>query len=174
VSTTILAMGAICVSPELMRFLYTDKYLSSDFGLPVFILYIFVDILSVLNITLILSAAGKTRTILFASLVPFLIKLLLNILLFFFIGEIGPAISSLIISFGQGLLILGLGATVLKSNIFKMFDIKYFLKFALEIIFCVVGALWLRRILIGLQIHYMFVIMIVYGLFCMVLVLLNM
>ena len=41
ISTAILCISAVCVAPELMTFLYTEKYIS---GLKVFIVYIIVDI----------------------------------------------------------------------------------------------------------------------------------
>lgn len=57
-STIILACGAIAAAPQLMNLLYTEKYLS---GISIFVVYILVDIMQFTNITLILSASGKTK-----------------------------------------------------------------------------------------------------------------
>ena len=173
ISTTILAMGAICIAPELMRFLYTEKYTTQSFSIIVFIIYIFVDIMSVLNITLILSAAGKTKTIMFASIGAFVVNMVLNILLFFAMGEVGPALSTLIVTIGQGILLLSVSAKELKTNIFKMFEIKYLLCFIVELAVCSVAAILLRNLMMARGIHYMVILFVVYSLFVGVLLLLN-
>ena len=173
IATTILAMGAICVAPELMRFLYTEKYTTQGFAIIVFIIYIFVDIVGVLNITLLLTAAGKTKTIMFASVGAFAVNMILNIILFFAMGEVGPALSTLIVTIGQGILLLSLGAKELKTNIIKMFDVKYLLSFVLQLVVCSALAIWLRSILVTNNAHYIIVLMVVYALFVGLLLLLN-
>ena len=89
----------------------------------VFIIYILVDVLSVLNITIILSAAGKTKTILFASIGTFFANIFLNIGSFFVFEEVGPALTTLLVTLVQGIVILSLGAREIKTNILKLFDI---------------------------------------------------
>lgn len=130
ISTTILAVGAICVSPELMRFLYTDKYLS---GLSIFIVYICIDILSVFNITLLLSAAGKTKTIMWISFGAFSANLGLNIVLYHFMGLIGPAIATLAVTILQGLIILSFSVREIRTNILSVFNAKFCIVFLAEL-----------------------------------------
>ena len=173
ISTTILAMGAICVAPELMRFLYTEKYTTQSFGIIVFIIYIFVDIVSVLNITLILSAAGKTKTIMIASVGTFVVNMVLNILLFFAMREVGPALSTLIVTVGQGIILLSLSAKELKTNIFKMFDMKYLLRFVVQLALCSTAAIALRNLMVNNNSHYLIVLFVVYVFFVGILLLFN-
>lgn len=173
ITTTILALGAICVAPELMRFLYTEKYTSSSFGLTVFIIYILVDIVSVLTITMILSAAGKTKTIMLASIIPFVFNIILNIILFLGLAEIGPALATFIVTIVQGIVMLSLGAKELQTNIFKMFDFKYLIYFLIEVGICFVLAYMLRNLLLSMQLHYMVVLLVVCFLFGGILLLLN-
>ncbi len=173
ISTTILAMGAICVAPELMRFLYTEKYTTQSFSIIVFIIYIFVDIMSVLNITLILSAAGKTKTIMLASVGTFVVNMILNILLFFAMKEVGPALSTLIVTIGQGIILLSLGAKELKTNIIRMFDVKYLLSFVIQLAICSLLAMVLRNLMVANNIHYTIVIFVVYAFFVGTLLLIN-
>ena len=173
ISTTILAMGAICVAPELMRFLYTEKYTAQSFGIVVFIIYIIVDIMSVLNITLILSAAGKTKTIMLASVGTFVVNMILNILLFFAMREVGPALSTLIVTVGQGIILLSLGAKELKTNIIRMFDIKYLLNFIVQLIICSTLAIILRNLMVFNNVHYIIVLFVGYAFFVGILLLLN-
>lgn len=132
IATTILAIGAVCVAPELMEFLYSEKYVSVGFGIPVFVIYILVDVISVLTITLLLSAAGKTKTILFASIGTFCANIVLNIGLFLTLGEIGPAIATLSVTLIQGIVILSLGAREIRTNILEMFNRKFLGAFVLE------------------------------------------
>ena len=165
ISTTILAVGAICVAPELMRFLYSEKYVAASFGVPVFILYILVDIITVTNITLILSAAGKTKTILFASIGTFIANIVLNVLLFFVLREVGPAVATLVVTSIQGFVILSLGAKELKTNIFKMFDFKYLLRFVAIVLLAAGVAIFARKIMVYYELHYMIILCVIYAIF---------
>lgn len=144
ITTTILAVGAICVGPELFAFLYTKKYAAVDFAIPVFAIYILVDIIGVLNITLIMTASGKTRTILFASLFTLVANVVLNIGLFFMIKEIGPAVATLIVTLTQGVVILSMSAKEIKTNVLKMFDIKFLCVFFIEIVVMAALVTYLR------------------------------
>lgn len=173
IATTILAMGAVCVAPELMRFLYTEKYASYDFGVYVFIIYILVDVLSVLNITLILSAAGKTKTILFASIGTFFANIFLNIGSFFAFGEVGPALATLLVTLVQGIVILSLGAKEIKTNILKLFDKKYLLFFILQITGCFLLVSLLRDFAVQKGLPYLAILFGAYGIFVGTLFLFN-
>ena len=132
-----------------------------------------IFIVGVLNITLLLTAAGKTKTIMLASVGAFAVNMILNILLFFAMGEVGPALSTLIVTIGQGIILLSLGAKELKTNIIKMFDVKYLLSFVLQLVVCSSLAIWLRGILVANNVHYIIVLMVVYALFAGTLLLLN-
>lgn len=165
IATTVLAVGAICVAPELMRFLYTDKYTAAGFSISVFTIYILVDVLSVMNVTLILSAAGKTRTILLATVATFITNVVLNIVLFFLLKETGPAVATLIVTAIQGVVILSLGAKELGSNIYKMIDFRYMFVFFVEVLAASLLATILRRIMINCQISYVIILFAIYALF---------
>ena len=173
IATTILAIGAVAVAPELMRFLYTEKYASYDFGVYVFIIYILVDVLSVLNITLILSAAGKTKTILFASIGTFFANIFLNIGSFFAFGEVGPALATLLVTLVQGIVILSLGAREIKTNILKLFDKKYLLLFILQIAGCFLLVSLLRDFAVQKGFSYLVILFGAYGIFVGTLFLFN-
>lgn len=170
ITTGILAMGAVLAAPELMEFLYTEKYLS---GLGVFIIYVVVDMISVLNITLILSAAGKTKTIMFVSFGAFVSNLVLNVLLYRWLGFIGPAVATLVVMLTQGIIILCLGSREIKTNIFNMFDVKRLAIFLIEAV--VLGALvyGVRLLIDPLDVHYMVRLVIYFALFAGPLLILN-
>ena len=147
ISTAALALGAINVAPELMEFLYTDKYVDYNFGVSVFIIYAIVDILRIFNITLILSAAGKTKTIMNIFIGAFLSNFILNIALYPVIGAKGPAIATLIVTLIQGVLILAYSSKQIQCSLFKLFDKKFVLLFLIESISISAFVLMIKRIL---------------------------
>lgn len=144
-TTAILAVGAVCIAPELMEFLYTSKY---TVGLPIFIVYLFVDVLSVLNLTLILSAAGKTKTIFFISIGAFVSNLVLNLALYQLLGTIGPAISTLVVTFAQGIVVLFFGAKEIKTKIWNLLEPKKIAVFLLSLLAMSLPVLALRKALV--------------------------
>ena len=170
ICTSILAVGAIFTAPQLMEFLYTEKYLS---GLPIFIIYTLVDVVSVLNLTMLLSAAGKTKTIMYASLGTFIANIVLNILCYLAFGLIGPAAATLIVTLVQGLIILYLSSREIKTSILKLFDWKYFSGFVVELIFMGIAVLAIRSKLEYLHLHYFLILCLCYGLFIGLLLLVN-
>ena len=150
-TTTILAVGAICVGPELFRFLYTEKYAVVSFAIPVFTIYILVDIVSILNITLIMTASGKTKAIMWASFFALFANIVLNIGLFLLMQEIGPAVATLIVTFVQGLVIISMSAKQIKMDVAEMFDMKSLSCFFAEIVVMAVVVVYLRRALVLLH-----------------------
>lgn len=173
ITTTILAIGAVCVAPELMEFLYTAKYLENDFGVTVFIIYILVDVISVLNITLILSAAGKTKTIFLSSVGTLVANVILNIVMFYSLREIGPAVATLLVTLLQGVIIFSLSAKEIKSGFLRMFDKKYLLLFVAELLAMSAVAIFVRRILLEYNVKYFVVLICVYALFVIPLIVVN-
>lgn len=173
ISTGILAIGAVCVAPEVVEFLYSEKYASVGFAVPVFIVYTLVDVISVLNITLILCAAGRTRMVFLASIGAFAINILLNICLFFAFGEIGPALATLLVTLGQGVVILSLSAKAINARFFDMFNKTFLCKFLFLIIVMALLILGLRHILLVAEVHSMIRMIICYGLFAVLLMCMN-
>ena len=129
VSTGILCCAALAVSPQMMQLLYTEKYLS---GLSVFCLYILVDLLRFTNITLVLSAAGKTKSLMFLGVGALGVNAVLNVVLYRLMGISGPAVATLLTTLGSGVLILHLGAKELHTGMGRFFDLKYLALFVLE------------------------------------------
>lgn len=126
ISTAVLG-GCILVSaPEFVSLLYSDKYLG---GLSVFCIYILIDMVKFMSITLLLTAAGKTRILMFISLGAILSNIGLNILFYKLMGLIGPAIATLAVTFAAGILILYFSAKELDGRIRELFDLRFLIKF---------------------------------------------
>lgn len=170
VSTTILCGAALSAAPQLMRLLYTEKYLS---GLSVFCLYILVDMIRFTNITLILSAAGKTKQLMFLSFGALAANFLLNLLLFRSFGVPGPALATLITTFGVGSLMLWLNARELQVPVAAFFDLRYLVRFALENAAALLVVTLLRQWLDAQKVHFFLILMIAAALYCAALLLMN-
>ena len=158
-STGILALSATAVAPELIQFLYTDKYLP---GLDVFRIYILIDILNIMCITLVLSASGWTKTILYISLGAFTLNIGLNILLFKFFGILGPALGTLVVTLLQGFLILFYSSKAMHTSLWEMLPIKTILLFTVETAVLLPILSLLRRNLADTELPY-FLRMIIVG-----------
>ena len=152
ISTALLACGVLAAAPEAMRLLYSEKYIS---GLPVFRIYIVSDIFHFANITLILTASGRTKLLMRLGFLGLAANFVLNILFYRLMGFAGPALATLLVSLGLGITILHFSAKELHTSIRGLFDCKYLLTFALE---CIGGTAVFsaaRRWLETTQMHYL-------------------
>ncbi len=170
VSTAVLAGAALVSARELMTLLYTEEYLD---GLGVFCIYIIVDIFRFTNITLVLSAAGKTKNIMFISILGFALNFVLNILLYSVFGLEGPAISTLIVTLFVGALILIYGAKVLRAKITDLFDFKHIMLFSLEFLITGGTCIAINYALSATSLHYILVMLISSGIFALAMLLMN-
>lgn len=121
VATWIVAFGAVVTSKELMLFLYDAKYIS---GLPVFIVYLIVDMIKFANVTLILTAKGKTKTLMVCSLSSLAVNTVLNVIFYQFMGILGPAVATLIVTLALVITLLALGAREIHCSFISFFSIK--------------------------------------------------
>lgn len=138
-STFILGGACILLSKELILFLYGDKYLD---GLPVFVIYLFVDILKFANVSLIMSISGKSKVLVKLSLALLCSNIVLNVVGYYIMGMVGPAISTLIVTLFSVVFLLVYGAKELHTSILKLFDLRIFFifvfKMALVFALCVI------------------------------------
>lgn len=163
ISTAILCCAALSASPQLMTLFYTEKYLS---GLTVFCIYILVDLFRFTNMTLVLSAAGKTQTIMFLGLGSICANAVLNVILFYTVGITGPAAATLICTVGTGILMLRSSAGVLDTKLRMLLDLKYLAVFLAENALAVFGFWQLQLWLAGKDLHYLMILVIVCGGYC--------
>ncbi len=170
ITTGIMAIGAIGVAPDLMTLLYSDKYSE---GIYIFILYIVVDILRVLGITLVLSAAGKTKKIMYVSFITLALKAVTSLSFFFALGVIGPAISTVLVTFISGAILLHYSAREMNTGAMKLFDVKYLALFLIEAILMALAVFALRKYLVKTGMHYLLRLVICYGIYGVAMLLLN-
>ncbi|HHX31533.1 MAG TPA: polysaccharide biosynthesis protein [Bacteroidales bacterium] len=86
-----LATGFFTFAPDVMTFLYSEKYLS---GVSVFRVYNIVLLLRCTYFGMILNAKGKTKFIFYSSIISLGLNVILNYVLYNILGFIGPAIAT--------------------------------------------------------------------------------
>lgn len=87
--------ATICVvfAPQIVTFLYSSKYLP---GVNVFIVYSIILLWRTTYFGMVLNAVGKTKMILWSSILALILNVLLNIVFYMIWGFIGPAIASFV------------------------------------------------------------------------------
>lgn len=80
-------------APQVMSFLYSDKYLS---GVEVFRLYSLILLLRTTYFGMVLNCLGETKVILYSSILTLVLNIILNLVLHYLIGINGFAIASII------------------------------------------------------------------------------
>ena len=153
-----------------MNLLYTEKYLS---GISIFVVYILVDIMQFTNITLILSASGKAKTLMLLSGGSIVLNIGMNFLLFHLLGVIGPAIATLLITSLTGAAILYFSAKKLGTRITGFFDFRYLIRLLAENIAAVTVLACLRNLLESAGLNNLLILLLICGTYYVILLALN-
>ncbi len=170
ISTTMLCGAALAVAPQLIQLLYSHKYVG---GLSVFCIYILVDMIRFASITLILSAAGKTKQLMLLGLAALGMNGLLNVAFYHLMGINGPALATFSTSLVTGIVLLCMSARELEGKLRDFFHGKYLLSVAAESVLGVLVFSALGRWLAAKGVWYVFVVLIVCGSYCIAFLLLN-
>jgi O-antigen/teichoic acid export membrane protein len=170
ISTGILCCAALSAAPQLMKLLYSNKYTD---GIAIFVVYILVDLFRFINITLVLSAAGKTKILMMIGLSSVVCNLILNTLMYKWMGLVGPAIATLVVTVLSGCTMLYFNAKVLGCKVARFFDMKYLTLFVAESVVLTVALSFLSRWLDKMDVHYFVILVSVAGLYGVVMLALN-
>lgn len=168
--TLTLGFGCIAVAQQAVQFLYGEKFLQ---GIGVFIIYIVVDMVNFISYSLVLSAKGKTKDLMYVSCGALAINLLINYLFYKCLGFIGPAIATVIITLGVSSVLLIKSTKILESKIRYLFDKKHLVLFGVEIIILSVFAQLLKSILLKVNVHYFVILCTVGAFFVITMLVLN-
>lgn len=168
--TWILAFGAVVLSADVMRFLYDEKYLP---GLGVFVIYLFVDMFKFANTSLVLVARGKTRLLMVASIGALAANLILNIPAYLAWGIVGPAITTIAVTFVLVIVLLSISARQLQSSFFRLFRWREMLLVTAELLLVGAGTFALRSLLGNWISSTTVLLVLCYGLYLLVLLALN-
>ena len=159
-TTIVPCFAALTTAPQLMKLLYSEKYIN---GLPVFCMYILVDLLQVANLTIVLTAAGKTGTLMILGFATLGVNGLLNAVLYQLMGVAGPALATLLVTLLSGVLIMALSGKALDAKFRQLFDGKFLVPFLLANAVAAVGLQMLQIWLTGLGWHYATVLVVTAG-----------
>ena len=123
-------IACLILSKELVLFLYGEKYLS---GQTIFILYTIVDMTKFANMSIVLSASGKTKTLMMCSLMSLAANAGCNVLFYHIFGFIGPAIATVFVTVILTIVLAEMSAKSLETSVWKLIDWKEFLAFVIEL-----------------------------------------
>lgn len=152
--TIMISAGAIACSRDLMLILYDSKYLG---GLGVFVLYIVVDMMKFANVSLVFSITGKTKELLCYSGSALILNLILNIFFYNKFGMIGPAVSTVLITFILSCIMMIRSAKLLECKTAKLVNLKQLLFIILECVVCsLIAVLARNRFFNGLPLLFSF------------------
>ncbi len=182
-----LQLNAECLTKPLKRKRYLEwiengyvKYLGSDIHMLgrgykdwQKCRQILVDIMQFTNITLILSASGKTKTLMLLSGGSIVLNIGMNFLLFHLLGVIGPAIATLLITSLTGAAILYFSAKKLGTRITGFFDFRYLIRLLAENIAAVTVLACLRNLLESAGLNNLLILLLICGTYYVILLALN-
>lgn len=169
-STFIFTTVAILFAEELICFLYDPKYLS---GKVIFILYIIVDMLKFANLSLVLSAKGRTKTLMKISLFMLVTNTVLNLLFYYIWGFVGPAIATVLITLINTVILLTISASIIGTNIIKLIDIGNLCKLLGQLLVGGVITILIKNLLLRLGISQYILMFFIGGSFCLIMFLVN-
>ena len=168
-TTWILTFGAAVSAKPLMLLLYSANYLE---GLPVFILYLVVEMIRFANISTVLSASGKTVKLMFVSVGALAINAALDIPAYILIdkaypgrGMIGPAAVTVFITLLMCVTLITMGKKELSAHWKELFNFKEILLILGELFVVGAGCVVLGYFLEKWGLHYLLRLIITYGLF---------
>lgn len=135
------SMALVVFAPQIMTILYSEKYLS---GVSIFRVYSLVLLLRTTYFGLVLNTIGKTKFIMYSSIVSFVLNCGMNYLLYMLLGVIGPALATLISLTVVGVAQLYASAKLLGITLVEIFPWKKLLQ--TSCLNCVIGVILFRTV----------------------------
>lgn len=120
-TTATFALACLLVAPDLIQVLYGEKYLP---GVDVFRLYLVSSILRFAAASLVLSASGRSRLLMYVSLATMVLSSFLSVLGFELLGFVGPAWAAVLVALIGTSAILGLSVRQLEARWTEVFDLR--------------------------------------------------
>lgn len=93
---SLISAGVFTFAEDVMSLLYSEKYLP---GLPIFRVYTLVLLLRCTYFGMILNAKGRTKDIFYAGVASLALNVVLNPLMYWLMGMIGPAVATFLSMF---------------------------------------------------------------------------
>lgn len=140
-------MGLACIilSEHAVQLLYGREYLP---GTAVFALYRLADMLQFANLSLVLSASGRTKALMRIACAALAANLPLNVLCYRAFGFVGPAMATALVTAVSSVWMLHSSARALDATIASLFDGRYMVRLLIQLVICGAGAFALQRVLV--------------------------
>lgn len=151
VTTSILTVTCMVLSEEAILLLYGEKYLT---GKWIFLIYLVVDLIKFANTGLILSAKGKTKTLMEISVAMLVLNGVLNLLLYRWMGVIGPAVATVILTVATTVILLQKSCRIIGTSVAALLDWKLFGTICIMLLLSAFGGLTMRNMLKKWEIYY--------------------
>lgn len=168
--TFTFGFACMILGAQVVQFLFGEKYAQ---GLPIFVIYVLVDMINFISYSLVLAAKGKTKELMKVSIWALAANFVINILFYKIMGFIGPAIATVVVTFSANTMLLHKSAKILKTDIFSLFDLKHILRYGGEVAALSIGSLYLKRFMESLEMHYSAILVSVGAFFVGTILLLN-
>ena len=146
-TTVTFSVSCFVVAPEAIQVLYGARYLP---GYAVFCLYLVTTMVRFASLSLILSAAGRTRTLMVVSLAAVVLNAVLCVALYALMGFVGPAVASVAVNVGMTAVLIRLSLKEMDGGLATAFDAGALGLYALSTLAAALGGWALRRALVAL------------------------
>ena len=146
-TTVTFSVSCFVVAPEAIQVLYGARYLP---GYTVFCLYLVTTMVRFASLSLILSAAGRTRTLMVVSLAAVVLNAVLCVALYALMGFVGPAVASVAVNVGMTAVLIRLSLREMDGGLATAFDAGALGLYSLSTLAAALGGWALRRALVAL------------------------
>lgn len=132
IMSLLVAMVVVFAKPVFIL-LYSEKYSQ---GVDIFRIYTLVLLFRITYFGMILNISGKTRLVLYSSLASLVVNAALNLVLFYLMGKVGPAVATVLSVMVMNLAQLAWSCKVLKVSFRDIFPWKrIFVSFCITLLF---------------------------------------
>ena len=146
-TTVTFSVSCFVVAPEAIQVLYGARYLP---GYGVFCLYLVATMARFASLSLILSAAGRTKALMVVSLVAVVFNALLCVVLYSIMGFVGPALASVLVNVGMAAVLVRLSLKEVGGSLATAFDAGALGVYIVSMLAAALAGSALRRALITL------------------------
>lgn len=160
--TFAFGIGCISVASQAVEFLYGSQYAD---GVPLFIIYVIVDMINFISYSLALAAKGKTKQLMKVSCLALVANAILNLLMYKMLGFIGPAFATVIVTLGVSSCLLSKSARILHETVLSLIDWNHVGLYAIESCFLCGLSIIIRSVMEQANIHYLLILVVSGGFF---------
>ena len=169
-STATFALAIALCPDQAICFLYSADYLK---GKSVFVLYNIVELIKFANVTIVVSAVGRTKTLMLISAAALGANLLISLVLYQWLGFIGPAVGTVIVTVLTVVALMTVSTKILRVSFLKILDLKFMGGYVLKAGASAIVCLLLKNVLINAAMNQYLVLFSVCGLFCLLMLAMN-